>query len=228
MGGQGWIRTEERTLTFLKCSRAPSVAWQSSMHNFTPAMRTPWCLSMRRFDAGPVNDSLSSGTLRTIRTAHKAAYKTHITPPCTNEALASSCLENKVLAGDTSKLKSKNPSMLPTIFDTCQRQSRWKKHITILFGPLTITKDLDDVILKHEMAIIYHNDAMPATMRNLLFTSILCGHSLPLSKGTRLEATIKASSCLIHHQVHKLPIDMKNCSGNLSAWSESIEILNFP
>ena len=35
--------------------------------------------------AGFVKLSTSSGTLRTIRTAHKAAYKNHATPPCTNE-----------------------------------------------------------------------------------------------------------------------------------------------
>ena len=61
------------------------------------------------------------------------------------------------------------------------------------------------MISKHEMAIIYHCDAMLATMHNILITSILSGQSLFLSMvKERLGATIKASSCLIYHQVHKV------------------------
>lgn len=90
-------------------------------------------------------------------------------------------------------------------------------------------KDLDDMISKHKMAIIYYYDDMLATMHNILSASIyqVIVYSSQMVK-ERLEATIKASSCLIHHQVHKVAHRLEKCSGNLSAWSESIEILSCP
>lgn len=71
-----WINNHHisQAPTFLKYSRALTLALHRSVQSWTPAIRTPWCFSLSKDAAGPIKFSAKSGTFLIILMEHKAAF----------------------------------------------------------------------------------------------------------------------------------------------------------
>ena len=66
--------TSSYFLTLLKCCNESGLTWHISVTRHTPVSRTPWFFSFKSWRVVGTNTSIRSGTLRTIRTAHSAAW----------------------------------------------------------------------------------------------------------------------------------------------------------
>ena len=66
--------TSSYFLTLLKCCSESGLTRHISVTRHTPVSRTPWFFSFKSWRVVGTNTSIRSGTLRTIRTAHSAAW----------------------------------------------------------------------------------------------------------------------------------------------------------